>query len=729
MGRLRTVLSICVDLSDKLLNLKCLRGLTLSGSCIKELPKSIGKLIHLRLLYIKWAPIKALPKTVTKLYNLQTLVIKDCRYLKELPNDLHNLISLRHIDIDHEYIKQLPINMGLLTCLQTLPFFVIGQDAGHRIEELGCLSQLRGGLSIYNLEHVRDREEAKIANLAGKTGVQKLGFHWSSKREGNNNDEDVLEGLRPHPHLKSLEIVNFGSEKFPSWILARDSNSCGLLLFDHLLKFRLSNCKMCEQIPTLGLLPYLEVLEIYGMDNVKCIGTQFYSSYLGEGSSNSRGGPGGSGHGRNALFPALKKLFLNNMPNLVEWKDAMEPATVGVEVFPCLEELTIQNCGQLTSAPCHFPSLKKLDIEGICSTTFERISSKLNTLTSLKILNISKLTSLPEQLLQNNTSLMFLEIRRCHDLVSISCSPHEDVWAFCTSLRSLLIHSCRELRTLPDSLHNLRSLEKFEVTFCSNVRSFPSIQGVTSLLRSLTISCNDEVLPNGLQSCKSLSELSISSCFNLISIPDLRELHSLTRLRIYSCHNLISIRDLRELHSLTQLRISSCDNLISIPDLRELHSLTQLKVAGCRKLTRLPEGLDCLTRLSSLGIGGCCDEVDVFPGLNSIQPASLTYLQLHGSAKLNSLPHEIQRFTALTTLKIDRFDGMEALPEWLGSLSSLHSLYIWNCKNLMYLPTAQAIRHLSCLHISNCPRLKERCAKGSGAEWSKIAHLLDITIY
>uniref|UniRef100_A0A2N9HBQ0 RNase H type-1 domain-containing protein n=1 Tax=Fagus sylvatica TaxID=28930 RepID=A0A2N9HBQ0_FAGSY len=431
MGQLRIVFSIDVDLGNKLLNLKCLRGLTLSGSCIKELPKSIGKLRHLRLLHIESAPIKALPKAVTKLYNLQTLVIKYCPYLKELPNDLHNLISLRHIDdIDHWHIKQLPIQMGLLTCLQTLPFFVIGQDAGRRIEELGCLSQLRGGLSIYNLEHVRDREEAKIANLAGKTGVQKLGFHWR---------------------------------------------------------------------------------------------TQFYSSYLGEGSSISRVGPGGSGHGRNALFPALKKLVLNDMPNLVEWKDAMEPTTtIGVAVFPCLEELTIQKCGQLTSAPCHFPSLKKLDIREICSTTFERISSKLNTLTSLEILNISKLTSLPEQLLQNNTSLM-------------SLGDMGFVMIWCPS----------------PALH----------------------------------------------------------------------------MRMYGPFAPLSD-----------------------------HS-------GYMTWTRLPEGLDCLTRLSHLEIGGFCDEVDVFPGLNSIQPASLTYLHLQGSAKLNSLPHEIQRFTALTTLDITRFDGIEALPE------------------------------------------------------------------
>lgn len=31
-------------------------------------------------------------------------------------------------------------------------------------------------------------------------------------------------------------------------------------------------------------------------------------------------------------------------------------------------------------------------------------------------------------------------------------------------------------------------------------------------------------------------------------------------------------------------------------------------------------------------------------------------------------------------------------------------------------------------NICHCPKLKERCAKGTGAEWSNIAHIPSITI-
>ncbi|KAM4105731.1 hypothetical protein ACB094_04G014700 [Castanea mollissima] len=749
MGRLRTVFLNRVDLGEKILEFKCVRSLSLSGSCIRELPESIGNLIHLRFLHIKDTYIRLIPNSITILYNLQTLVIKNCRLLKELPKDLRNLINLRHIDIDNRIFvrAKLPTNIGRLTCLQTLPFFDVGQDIGGQIEELGCLSQLRGELSIYNLEHVRDKEEAKTAKLAEKLEVHKLGFHWSwSRREGNNNDENVLEGLQPHPKLKSLEIEKFNGEKFPSWLLGSDNIGGGSLLFHHLLDIHLTSCNKCEKIPTLGHLPNLKVLEIQRMDNVRCIGTEFYSSYNGEGSSNSRGGSG-----RAVLFPALEKLVLNGMRNLVEWNDVTEPtAEIGM-IFPRLGYLKIQQCQKLTSAPHHFPSLKELFINGIRGPAFEKIISELTTLTSLNIWRISELACLPEHFLQKNRSLMSLRIRGCADLESIL--PHGHVWPICTSLRSLDIDGCDKLSTLPDALHNLNSLEGFNVKCCRNLRSFPSIQGIASLLQRLQISCSDKVLPTGLRSCISLQSLSICNCPHLMRIPDLREWYSLTKLIIgdcssliaipdlkelpslnglviFGCSNLILIPDLKELSSLTKLAICGCHNLISIPNIRELHSLTQLEIYDCQKLRCLPDGLDFLTRLKHLKIGEFCQELDSFPSLNSIQH-SLEELHLYGWASLNSLPKEIQCFTALQTLKIYGFGEMNALPERLGNLSSLQWLCIGNCKKLMYLPKMQAMRcliKLEALTISNCPELEERCAKGSGAERSKIAHIPEFNI-
>ena len=367
---------------------------------------------------------------------------------------------------------------------------------------------------------------------------------------------------------------------------------------------------------------------------------------------------------------------------------------------------------------------------------------------------------------------MDLNIWYCADLESIL--PHEHVWPICTSLRSLSIHGCDQLSALPDALHNLHCLEGIDVRSCRNLRSFPSIQGIASLLQRLRISCSDVVLPTGLQSCMSLQYLIICICPHLISIPDLRNLHSLIHLEIDTCPNLISIPDLKdlpsltglkirscsklksipdlkelpsltrldicdcsdlvlipdlkELSSLTQLKISGCHNLISIPDIRQLRSLTHLGIRQCQNMRCVPDGLECLTRLECLWIGDFCQELNSFPSLNSIQHshAPLQRLYLCGWDSLNSLPVAIKYFTALQILEISEFGEIISLPDWLGNLSSIQELYIYNCKNLMYLPKTQAMRRLiklEQLSILQCPKLEERCAQGSGAEWSKIAHI------
>ena len=117
-------------------------------------------------------------------------------------------------------------------------------------------------------------------------------------------------------------------------------------------------------------------------------------------------------------------------------------------------------------------------------------------------------------------------------------------------------------------------------------------------------------------------------------------------------------------------------------------------------------------------------ELDSFPDFQV--PSQLEELSLHGWPKLKSLPQQIQHLTSLTSLSISSFDGMETLPEWLGNLTSLTQLKIWDCANLLYLPTVEAMQRLTKIHeldISDCPRLGERCTKDSGPEWPKISHI------
>ena len=48
-------------------------------------------------------------------------------------------------------------------------------------------------------------------------------------------------------------------------------------------------------------------------------------------------------------------------------------------------------------------------------------------------------------------------------------------------------------------------------------------------------------------------------------------------------------------------------------------------------------------------------------------------LELRGWPKFKSIPDNIQGLTALKSLRISHFNGMETLPEWLTKLSSLQT--------------------------------------------------------
>ena len=193
------------------------------------------------------------------------------------------------------------------------------------------------------------------------------------------------------------------------------------------------------------------------------------------------------------------------------------------------------------------------------------------------------------------------------------------------------------MKSIPESLHTCVSLEKFIVYRCPDLRYLP---GVPSVIQHLEIiGCGIDELPSGLQFRTYLQYLKIEDCPNLKSIPDLGEVF----------------------HSLINLKISNC------PDVR---------------LKLLREG-----RLKNLVISGFIEELDAFPILRypsiPYSHASLKKLILLGRPTLNSLPNEIQLFTALEELLIQNFNGMEALPDWFSYHSSLQKLSLRCCKKLM----------------------------------------------
>ncbi|KAG6679192.1 hypothetical protein I3842_14G118400 [Carya illinoinensis] len=329
-------------LRDLLPMLSCLRVLSLSNyENLCDLPESIGKITQLRYLDISNTAIRRLPDSLCKLYNLRTLKFSDCSYLKALPRDMQKLVNLRHLDLTGtRCIMEMPTHMGKLKCLRTLTKFVVSKRTGCSIRELGKLANLRGALSILDLENVESSTDVQGACLGNKMDLIELALNWKagSNTEISKSQRDVvLNGLQPHKNLKSLTINGYMGESFPNWV--------GDHSFPYVTSIHLENCKYCCSLPALGQLPSLQNLSIVGFDGIVAVGEEFYGS---TGSSSIK------------PFGALKVLKFEGMLNWEKWSsfgDENEGA------FHRLGKLYIRRCSKLTGdLPLHLPSLSILEI-------------------------------------------------------------------------------------------------------------------------------------------------------------------------------------------------------------------------------------------------------------------------------------------------------------------------------------------------------------------------------
>ncbi|KAK4594993.1 hypothetical protein RGQ29_018648 [Quercus rubra] len=334
-------------LSNSFRHFKCLRTLILDCP-IKKVPDAVENLIHLRYLFISEdVKIEELPETFCNLCNLQTLKIENYVCFKKLPQGMSKQINLRHLMFNDCYYSTnvvFPKGIGKLTGLRTLSEFNIrdkNDREGCKLGELKNLNQLRGTLEIFGMENVVNVDEAHNAHLKDKIHLRGLVLtfleHAFHKREERmENDVKVLTALELPPNLQRLKIWGYkGNTIYPN-------------------------------LPSLGQLPFLEVLDISMLDNVKKVGDEF----LGIEDSKNKKYYG-------IIFPNLKSLLFWRMDNWEEWigmevtgeeeenDNGIVTNPIITKIMPRLQSLEIHLCDKLKSLPNYLltaPLLKKLEI-------------------------------------------------------------------------------------------------------------------------------------------------------------------------------------------------------------------------------------------------------------------------------------------------------------------------------------------------------------------------------
>ncbi|KAL4290926.1 hypothetical protein GQ457_14G004750 [Hibiscus cannabinus] len=403
-----------------------------------------------------------------------------------------------------------------------------------------------------------------------------------------------------------------------------------------------------------------------------------------------------------------------------EWYGKDKDVLEGLEPHSNLKSLVIN----FYKGEC-CPSWLSGKIGGDTSASFQPMN-----LVKLKLFRCENVRNLPS--LGQYPNLKFLQIE---GLDSVRCIRNEFYMSGCDENKPAILFPALEIFTLRN-MREVRewlevepiipvfpSLKVLKIVECHNLSRVPRMSRFSSLEKLKIVECSQLGWIGDEPFSSSLKKLTLRDYQNLRSIPSLDGLSSLLELRLQICKGLTSLpTGLSTCTSLRQLFIDDCCNLESMPeDVGQLNSLEELSICGCENLKRFPEeSLGCLTSLKRLELGPFSKEVEEFPGLGSIHHlhSSLKELRLNGRGKPCSLPLQLQHLTALEQLEIWNFDGLKALPEWLGNLSSLRILCLWGCKNLVHLPSKEALQRLSNLHlfrIFHCPRLQE-----NNVELSKI---------
>ncbi|CAN6342841.1 unnamed protein product [Urochloa humidicola] len=221
--------------------------------------KILDQLRYIRVLKISVMPFNAeiLLSSVKKFIHLRYL---ELRFDSDLHKHLPDAICSGSL---HSNIYR----VGQLKFLQELKEFRVRQENGFEISQLENLNEIRGSLSIFDLENATKKEEAYRARIKDKKHLRKLSLSWGTASISPAIQKEIVEVLKPHDYLAHLCVLNYAGAT-PSWLRENFSLS-------NLESLHLQNCAAMQILPPFEEMPFLKTLSLVGMSSLKDVTIDF----------------------------------------------------------------------------------------------------------------------------------------------------------------------------------------------------------------------------------------------------------------------------------------------------------------------------------------------------------------------------------------------------------------------------------------------------------------------
>ncbi|KAJ8420283.1 hypothetical protein Cgig2_005389 [Carnegiea gigantea] len=372
----------------------------------------------------------------------------------------------------------------------------------HQMNDLKALVNLRGRL-IIRVVNFSSNEMSKLregAYLLNKPHLKHLEIQFEGDDQGGGDGQEaLLEGFQPKCNLISMKVAEYKGEKLASRMLQEDTMGA---LLSHVVTVELEGFPRVEHLPLLSQLCHLRELyirQIPSLEHMKNDSNYATSADL-------------------TFFPSLEVLSLYRLPKMKGWwRDAFKVLSLfDLHELPSFTEkrAEVDNhdhpcglCTTVSSSPvigtaripdvscCVVPPVFALKELMTNNAELRLPKESVQGLTRLKIQTFDDSLSAFQQVFRScASSLQILEISHSLSLKTLHGGGIEQL----ACLQNLQIRYANQLELEDEdepwkSLHNLSglqyltSLQSITIEYCGNLRTLPTWLACLTSLRSLNI--------------------------------------------------------------------------------------------------------------------------------------------------------------------------------------------------------------------------------------------------